>query len=174
MWKCKHCECEFDFEETHKKANHSRWCSKNPKHKDTDSLKLAQQKSADRRYGKLTSFEVICDQCNSNFEVIERGKQFPKKNKYFCSRSCANSQGGQAKALLDEDNGDLSYRTLAMKYLEPKCVVCGFDTIVEVHHINEIHSDNRIENLVFLCPNHHRMYHSKHKDEIEPYITMHD
>ena len=30
MWKCKHCEQEFDFDNSGK-ANHSRWCDKNPK-----------------------------------------------------------------------------------------------------------------------------------------------
>ena len=31
MWKCKHCSKEFDFDTTSQKANHSRWCDKNPK-----------------------------------------------------------------------------------------------------------------------------------------------
>lgn len=30
MWYCKHCGNNFDFLETHQKANHSRWCNKNP------------------------------------------------------------------------------------------------------------------------------------------------
>lgn len=31
MWKCKHCCNEFKFETGSEKANHSRWCSSNPK-----------------------------------------------------------------------------------------------------------------------------------------------
>ena len=32
MWKCKHCNNEFDFTKCFDMANHSRWCDKNPKH----------------------------------------------------------------------------------------------------------------------------------------------
>jgi hypothetical protein len=31
MWRCKHCQIEFDFDTTTIKANHSRWCDQNPK-----------------------------------------------------------------------------------------------------------------------------------------------
>jgi hypothetical protein len=31
MWECKHCKNIFDFITVSKKANHSRWCDKNPK-----------------------------------------------------------------------------------------------------------------------------------------------
>ena len=31
MWKCQHCNQEFNFERSSEKANHSRWCDKNPK-----------------------------------------------------------------------------------------------------------------------------------------------
>lgn len=47
--------------------------------------------------------------------------------------------------------------------MEKKCVVCGFSDIVQVHHVIPLseggaHSE---ENVVVLCPNHHRMVHSK-------------
>lgn len=40
-----------------------------------------------------------------------------------------------------------------------KCFVCGFDEIVEVHHILPKHKGGTddIENLVLLCPNHHAL-----------------
>jgi hypothetical protein len=34
MWKCKHCGREFNFTTVSEKANHSRWCEKNPKRED--------------------------------------------------------------------------------------------------------------------------------------------
>jgi len=40
-----------------------------------------------------------------------------------------------------------------------KCVLCGFDKIVELHHLDENHKNNLRENLVGLCPNHHKMFH---------------
>lgn len=48
-----------------------------------------------------------------------------------------------------------------------ECVVCGENKIVAVHHYNNIHEDNRPENLVPLCPTHHAYMHSKYKKLIK-------
>ena len=170
MWKCKYCEQEMDFKKTSEKANHSRWCDKNPKRNDTSNLKLAQEERHNKELGKFKEFEVECHNCKSTMTVEEREFQFPIKEKYFCSRNCANSTGGKAKADKLESSGNMKYQSVARRNHEKECIVCGFDKIVEVHHINEVHSDNRKENLVFLCPNHHSMYHSRYKEEIVPYI----
>ena len=45
-----------------------------------------------RRYGVFKDFIVRCYKCNIITIVNERDKAFPKKKKYFCSRSCANSK----------------------------------------------------------------------------------
>ena len=40
-----------------------------------------------------------------------------------------------------------------------KCAVCGYnedERILEVHHIDENHSNNDIGNLCILCPNCHK------------------
>lgn len=45
------------------------------------------------------------------------------------------------------------------QYKKDICEICGFKGIpfqLEVHHINHIHLDNRIENLQTLCSNCHR------------------
>ena len=42
------------------------------------------------------------------------------------------------------------------------CIICGFDKIVDLHHVNLNHKDNSEGNLVGLCPNHHKMIH--HRD----------
>lgn len=170
MWKCKHCNNDFDFKKTSEKANHSRWCAKNPKRDNTDGLKKAQQKIVENKLGNIKSFSVNCYNCGKQFIVDEREKQFPSKEKYFCCRSCSNSEGGKAKSNKLEEEGLMAYRTLAKKYHEEKCIICGFDKILDVHHINEDNSDNRKDNLVFLCPNHHKMFHSNFKNEIEPFI----
>jgi ribosomal protein L37E len=39
------------------------------------------------------------------------------------------------------------------------CNVCGFDKIVELHHIDGNHENNSEKNLAGLCPNHHKMIH---------------
>jgi len=41
-----------------------------------------------------------------------------------------------------------------------KCLVCGFDKIVELHHLDKDHNNNSSNNLIGLCPNHHKMLHT--------------
>lgn len=41
--------------------------------------------------------------------------------------------------------------------LTKECVICGFDKIVDVHHIDGNKQNSSKENLIGLCPNHHRM-----------------
>ena len=45
-----------------------------------------------KKLGDNTVFIVKCHNCNKEFEIIEREHQHPKKEKYYCSRSCANSR----------------------------------------------------------------------------------
>ena len=45
-----------------------------------------------KKYGELKSFNVLCNKCGKEFEIQEREKFFPMKDKYYCSRSCANSR----------------------------------------------------------------------------------
>jgi hypothetical protein len=53
------------------------------------------------------------------------------------------------------------------KVLTKKCLVCGFDKVVDLHHLDRNKKNNSKENLIGLCPNHHKMLHTlKYKDEI--------
>lgn len=48
------------------------------------------------------------------------------------------------------------------------CALCGFDKIVELHHLDGNHKNNNPENLTGLCPNHHKMFHNfKYRKEIQ-------
>ena len=42
-----------------------------------------------------------------------------------------------------------------------QCAVCGFDKVVELHHIDMNHKNNLPSNLTGLCPNHHKMVHHR-------------
>ena len=42
-----------------------------------------------------------------------------------------------------------------------KCLICGFDKIVELHHLDFNHFNNSENNLLGLCPNHHKMIHDR-------------
>lgn len=56
----------------------------------------------------------------------------------------------------------LKKRLISEKILDYKCAECenigewnGKNLVLQLDHINGIHSDNRIQNLRFLCPNCH-------------------
>jgi hypothetical protein len=172
MWKCKHCNKKFGYNTTSEKANHSRWCDKNPSRGNGSHLFV---RGIVNKFGELKQFEVTCGWCSKIFSVTEREKLFPKKERYFCTRSCANSVGGTAKAEKHHPDDTASYRAVAWRHHEKKCVVCGEDKVIAVHHFNENHNDNRPENLVPMCPTHHQYMHSKYKglilETVEKYVS---
>ena len=101
---------------------------------------------------------VSCKNCGSPIKNY-------KSSKGTCSRSCANTHFKSG-----ENNGNwkgTQYQTLCFSQHKKECIICGEDKIVAVHHLNEDHNDNRIENLVPLCPTHHQYMHSRYKSEIQ-------
>jgi hypothetical protein len=176
MWACKHCNQEFQFHRKTEKANHSRHCDLNPKKQESyQNIKKSLDSRFDSILGPMLAFKVCCKSCSKEFSVIEREKNHPEKDAYFCSRSCANSTGGKAKAVKHHQDAIAHYTTVAWRHHERKCVVCDERNIVAVHHMNGNHSDNRPENLVPLCPTHHQYVHSRYKhlvfSKIENYIN---
>ena len=148
MWKCPTCELKFDFKSSSQKASHSRQCLKIVKH------------------GEIKDFNVNCKRCEKVLTVKEHEKLHPVKDKYYCSRSCANSR----KEYWDANAK--SYRKIAFRSWDMKCAICEFDKIVAVHHVDGNHSNDDPKNLIPLCPNHHEMTHSKWKEEIQPIINI--
>lgn len=51
--------------------------------------------------------------------------------------------------------------------MKRECIVCGFKDITYVHHIIPLaqEGDHCEENVVMLCPNHHKMIHNKQLKE---------
>ena len=45
------------------------------------------------------------------------------------------------------------------KKITEKCVLCGFDKVVDLHHLDQNKKNNSTTNLIGLCPNHHKMLH---------------
>lgn len=172
MWVCKHCNGEFDFDTTAKKANHSRWCTSNPKHQQfIDDNRNQSIRLAEKRFGIFKDFEVTCKCCSNVFIVNERENLFPTKDQYFCSSYCAHHRGsGEEWASIR--NEDLKgYATICFAYHKKECIICGEQNIVEVHHFDEDHDNNDPSNLIPLCPTHHQYWHSRYKYMIETVVT---
>lgn len=65
----------------------------------------------------------------------------------------------------------LSKKALAyIKSIVGKCQSCGYDKVLDLHHIDEDHTNNDPENHVILCPNCHALIHRMGKtvEEICP------
>ncbi|MEK6906596.1 MAG: hypothetical protein AABW81_03170 [Nanoarchaeota archaeon] len=54
------------------------------------------------------------------------------------------------------------------KKITKECVICGFNKIIDLHHLDENKRNNKLNNLIGLCPNHHKMAHDfRFKKEIK-------
>jgi len=59
------------------------------------------------------------------------------------------------------------------KKITKNCVICGFDKVVDLHHLDENKKNNSEQNLIGLCPNHHRMLHDfRFRKEIREILTQ--
>jgi ribosomal protein L37E len=53
------------------------------------------------------------------------------------------------------------------KKIIEKCVICGFDKVVDLHHLDGDKKNNSEKNLIGLCPNHHKMLHDfRYREEM--------
>ena len=133
----------------------------------TDEFKKKQSDAISRRFGPLEQHTKICKCCGTPF--IFEGRLLTKEfeNARFCSRKCANSTGGLAKAKKHHPDSKAHYRTVAFRYRDKHCYACGHDKILEAHHIDSNHENNDPGNLIPLCPTHHKMIHSKYKNDVQ-------
>lgn len=104
---CPHCHTEFKHVNVRSFANHVRWCKENPEHEklcgNIFKQKIAENNHnhAINKHGQIKTFQVECCVCKTVFEVQEREKDFPLKDRYFCSQFCAHSYSGKCA---DSDN----------------------------------------------------------------------
>lgn len=105
----------------------------------------------------------ICPVCTKSFDTyIGR-----KDEKTTCSHSCSNTYfNGVVR-----NTKPSQYTTICFKYHKKECVICGESRIVEVHHYDENHQNNSPENLIPLCPTHHRLFHSRYRQDVESQIN---
>lgn len=136
----------------------------------TAQYKQKQSARYDVKYGANKTHTKTCIKCNEQF--VFYGREFTKKYKdaKHCSRSCANSAGGTARRDKMIQNGTATYRTICFTHNDKKCIVCGEDKIVEVHHNDGNHYNNNVNNLIPLCPTHHQYVHSRYKVLVQPII----
>ena len=113
-----------------------------------------------------------CEHCGAQFYA----KPHLATKRRFCSKSCAwlhrfgESEKGNLADVSGQNNPNfrgtnnrVTARLNAIKYFGGACMICGWDVIVDVHHIRprRHNGTNDLDNLIVLCPNHHRMADKK-------------
>ena len=125
---------------------------------------------------KYKLIEKTCPVCEKKFNT---GEGDPKE-KTVCSHSCSNTYfrsgennpnyiHGKKRGLYNTYS--VEYRYVCFSAYPHKCALCSWNKVVDVHHIDNNHKNNNIENLIPLCPNHHVLTRcNKYKDEINAKI----
>jgi hypothetical protein len=138
----------------------------------TNSLDVSFKKSFRKSNYELV--EKACPVCSKKF-TVHRGHtknlKIGRKEKTTCSHSCSNTFFKSAKDHpLYKSNGgktpDASYRRICFEHHKKECIICKEQNVVEVHHYDGVHENNKPENLVPLCPTHHRYWHSRYRSII--------
>lgn len=104
----------------------------------------------------------VCPVCGTNFKCIARSTN----EQVTCSKGCSNTWFRAGKNHYNhKEQGTESttqYRVKALNHYGRVCSSCGYDKHVlalDVHHIDEDRSNNKIENLRVLCCNCHAIHH---------------
>ena len=109
--------------------------------------------------GAKKRITLQCAYCGKTIERVPSEIKASKTGFFYCSHECGNLHKNQLRDENGEWSGTSNYRRLAFDNYPHNCAVCGYneDTrILEVHHIDEDRSNNRLSNLVILCPICHR------------------
>ena len=104
----------------------------------------------------VTSIKTACARCGK--EILARPSRIKKSKtgNVFCSRSCAISEhnkDGRARK-----NGSQTYRKDAINHYGARCEICHYSVlkVLEVHHIDGNRTNNELNNLIVVCPTHHK------------------
>lgn len=116
---CDQCQAKFDTFQA--KANHVRW-----KHLDNSNfyikIREINLRTADNRFGKIIKEEVECSHKDCSNIVNIEYREGKKKEKYHCSRRCANSRGP-----MKEDLKRKISEKLSIEKKIKKCLYCKED-----------------------------------------------
>lgn len=101
--------------------------------------------------------KIICKRCK---------REMPHHSKGLCA-GCYNFVFHLDKTKNYNNKKRHNLSSEVYKNVTSKCILCDFDKIVELHHLDENSKNSSIENFVGLCPNHHKMFHDfRYKSEI--------
>ena len=101
--------------------------------------------------------KAICKRCGRIMPIHAKGLCKGCYNFVFCLDK-TKERNHKKKHGLDNE---------AYKRLTKSCAICGFDKIVDLHHLDQNRNNRAESNLVGLCPNHHKMLHDyRYREEM--------
>ncbi len=124
---------------------------------------------------------IICKKCEKETELHAKGhchscyKKYLWKRKIIICKSCGRKREHRGFGLCAGCHSRLHHYDKVKEYnarkyhgisleklrsLTKKCVSCGFDKLVEIHHLDGDHNNTSNSNLIGLCPNCHKMIHN--------------
>lgn len=98
-----------------------------------------------------------CSRCKRDLPIHAKG---------FCA-SCYNLlfHSDKNKAYHHRKSNNIDLKTF--RRITKECAICGFNKIVDIHHLDFNKKNNAKGNLIGLCPNHHRMINNqKFREEV--------
>lgn len=170
--KCKHCGRKFEAAVSDHKRERAKFCS------------LSCSTIYQHKYRSKPKSNCKCAQCGILFYRCKSRLKNSKSGIQFCSRKCKDAAqriGGISKiwpSHYGTGNGAYSYRKKAFDKLLHRCALCHSTTYVKlypVHHIDFDRTNNKINNLLIVCPLCHGVIHafdSKRIKVVDP-IELH-
>jgi len=146
--KCKICPNDFYVKPSHLKMGYGKYCSSKCQYQG-------------RKTGKI----VGCFICEKETYKSQKALNGSLSKKYFCSKSCQTKWRNTEFIGSKHANfihGHASYRSILGRHKIPKiCALCNIrdSRILAVHHLDENHKNNELENLSWLCHNCHFLVH---------------
>lgn len=135
---CKHCNNTFLAENREINRGNAHYCS------------ISCATTANNLNDFKASFNLNCKHCSSKFIAKD-------KDAKYCSSSCK-----QKNYRLKKKSGNTHDRKLEKTLKDYPCEICNWNEAPrDVHHIIPVSKNGKthIDNLIVLCPNHHRMVH---------------
>lgn len=112
-----------------------------------------------KRMDELTKVVLQCAYCGKEFVRAKRLLYKSRSGYFYCCQEHCNRH----RQVLREEKGEFddskNYRRRAFSNFPPRCAVCHWvedERILEVHHKDSDRNNNKVENLIILCPNCHR------------------
>jgi len=104
----------------------------------------------------------LCPICNKPIKDYKNNKTCSSKcgKQYYLYMYTKFGKDAAIKKSQAIPDNELNYRKLCFRYHEKKCIICGEENIVAVHHYDKNHENNDPRNLIPLCPTHHIYLHS--------------